>query len=1777
MFLAGRLWALMLCCIPLLANCPSPVTAQALPPFLWIEAEEASLTPESMKPNISGWGRKEFLSGEKWLQISVDENAIEKSFPNDGVTLRYRINVTEAGNYEIWNRIGFEFVRSAFEWRMDNGAWSRITSDALTTDLMELERWNEIAWIKMGGMDLSAGSHTLEIRLPKLKDEKGKFQRVLYAADAFCLTRGKFSPNGKFRPGEEGRSDADRAAEKNVFVLPEPTTSGVRTTIPLKGDWEVCRNDEQTPPFDVAIPMKDFPEKPVWKAIAVPSDKNVSRPDLLMAHRLWYRTRVNIPASHRGRSFFLTFPRNSLNTTVYVNGVFCGFEKNPNVRFNIDITPGIKPGQTNEIWVGIRDVWYGRATSPKDPMKLRRQFNLPVDYFSQGFQDLAYPIWNASQSGIVQIPTLTSAGGVYASDVFVKPNVAKKELVADITIRNTSKADNGGFVTCTLIDANTNMPVKAFAPIYSRDASSGGRGGPIQDLPLNTVTLRDQGIFRVSAGQETTISVRLPFSEAKLWWPVPNPQLYRLGITVSSDNTAMPVENKQGKIEDHSETRFGFREWGSKGKDFTLNGIVWHGWADLNFGSNPAEWLTNYRKTNQRFMRLSGYAQGGPLWFDKTPTEALNFFDENGIVVRRSGDLDGEAIGYMAIENDPDIKALYKSEIKVQLLNNWRDQMIAQVKGERNHPSIHVWSIENEWLYINCINLYGGLMDEFEKAEKVVMDAVMKTDPTRLAMADGGGAGKDNLFPVHGDHYVFGDMTRYPALAYEMNPSGGGRGRWVWDGKRPRYPGEDFFASGINPFDYAYFGGEETFVGKSNTKRAAGIIQTMLTAGYRWAEFGAFHFWLGSESALNQYGANADLAVFCKEWDSAFPSGGSVPRNLGIFNDQFQDDEPITLTSTVSIDGKNVTTVGKYTVPPGTNRKFTLTLAIPAISSARAEGNWILQLTQGGKERYRNIKAISVLNPAYNPSKLNVALVAGAPLGGFKPVSQREKDYGRSGKTSERNPSIGLALSAPESVKTALVVYDPQGATGAYLKAQKIRFTLISALNNLPKDDVLLIGRDALTEAESASSTLAAWAAGGGRLVILEQKFPLKYQGLPAQMEPSQNVGRTAFIEDESHPALSGLKSSDFFAWPAGEVVYRNAYEKPTRGAQSLIQCDNRLARSALTEIPVGDGLMVVSQLRIAETLKVNPVAQQLLLNLLKYAGAYKRETRPVVAALADDAQLGKALESVGVVHTRVNDPLKAISLPGQRIAVIGASPANLKTLAANLPLVRQFNGRGGWILFAGLTPEGLADYNKIVGVNHMIRPFRRERVTFPPKRSPLTAGLSIGDIALTSGERINGFSDDQYMASDVFSYIVDYDEVAPFAKLPEPSYWGNSDGSNDHNPYNIVNGFTSADGWQLIFSMWAGPGGKPNVPMTFPKYQEITAVEWTGNAFYYPTKKFELLFDGKNPVEFKTVPDNSTQNFQVPTGRVGKEITINITEFEKAKEPSIVGIDNIRLFAKRPPEFYRTVRPLLNIGALMAYDRGTGGIVLSNIKFQETEAAPENQRKKRNILATVLRNLKAPFSGGATVIAGAALNYTPLDISKQANQFRNEQGWFGDKSFTFRDLPTGRQTFSGVPFDIYQFATSSVPNTIMLGGSGIPNNLPDAVRGIPVNRKADALFFLQAARIDNRRNNDEIRDRKRYEMARYVVTYADGQNVNVPIYSEIDVDDYKQETPRSLPGAQIGWIKKYEGTPQTAVAYVKQWDNPRPGIVIQSVALEYGADKRGVPALMAITAASAR
>jgi beta-galactosidase len=155
---------------------------------------------------------------------------------------------------------------------------------------------------------------------------------------------------------------------------------------------------------------------------------------------------------------------------------------------------------------------------------------------------------------------------------------------------------------------------------------------------------------------------------------------------------------------------------------------------------------------------------------------------------------------------------------------------------------------------------------------------------------------------------------------------------------------------------------------------------------------------------------------------------------------------------------------------------------------------------------------------------------------------------------------------------------------------------------------------------------------------------------------------------------------------------------------------------------------------------------------------------------------------------------------------------------------------------------------------------------------------------------------------------------------------------------------------------------------------------------------------------------------------------------------------------------------------------------------------------------------------------------------------------------------------------------TSPVPQVLMLGGKGVPGNLPNEITGIPINAKADALFFLHTARLDRRMDERERREKKRFELCRYIIHYADGQAAEVPVFCEVDIDHFQQQEPKSIPGAQIAWAGKFEDSEESAVVYAKQWNNARPEAEIKSMDLVYGKDKDcGVPALLAVTSVRAK
>jgi beta-galactosidase len=1043
--------------------------------LVWLEGEQP--TRANYQPQAEGVGHPEFLSERAWFRIGIDGNQVDREAPADGVLVDYAFDAQAAGEYELWARIGYEFVRSPFDWRLDGGPWQSVAPDELTTDLMELSFWTEVAWLKLGKQPLAAGPHTLSFRLSKTKDAQGKPQRILFALDCVCLAVGEFHPYQFFKPGEDHQTDRDREAANHVFRLPSAAEPPTRVALPLNGLWEICRHDERLP-GEVAAPIPDFPAAPRWTAIDVPGDKN-QRDDLVFAHRLWYRTRVHVPDALAGRSMILVFPANNLNTTIYVNGQLCGFDKNPLARLQFDVTKAVRPG-VNELWVGIKDGWYGYLTDPADPMKLRRRWNLPLQFFSNGFQELVYPIWNQTLMGIVGTPQWIAAGPVYSADVFCKPSVANKQLGVEIAIQNNRSDVRQARMLVEAVNDQSGEVERTWEPV-----------------PVDFY------------GKHATLTLDLAWENPKLWWP-DEPNCYRLRTTVQVD----------GQPVDEQETLFGFRQWTIDGIHLRLNGVKWQGFTEHGVpGSTPEEHLASLKdpKFNYGFSRMWPQHGGRYKWLGQEPEEVLSFMDRGGALLRRTGYLDGEAAGYMPA-------------VLPELGDNWIDHLRAWIKGERNHPSIMIWSVENELNFINARNL--GSLDKWEPVLTRAWEAVQQVDPTRPMMVDGGGATRAQTLPVHGDHYSTKPFWNYPQLAYEANAD---QREWTWDQQRPKFIGEELFAAGINPA-YAYFGGEQVFLGKAGNRPAVGKAMQVISQGYRWFGIAACDFCQQpSDADGSQYNAWAPRAVLVRQWDFSFASGQGAKRTVGIFNNtRFAD--PLTFTWRLVLDGQPVADSSTvHAVPPGEHEKFDVELPIPN-TTRRLDGQWTLTLAAQGKVLYRAVKEISVL-PA--------------------------------GRDQPKPPAVA------QLQPTDLFVYDPSGNGTAFLQSHGIGFTATTDLNPPPvPGKVWLIGQDTLTPADASSTAFAAYAAGGGRVLLLEQEHPLRYQGLgPAEVEFQLNVGRTAFAEDVSHPLLRGLQDKDFFTWEPGEVVYKNTVAGPVqRVVVEFGTGDHTNQRRLAHPVPIGGG-----------------------------------------------------------------------------------------------------------------------------------------------------------------------------------------------------------------------------------------------------------------------------------------------------------------------------------------------------------------------------------------------------------------------------------------------------------------------------------------------------------------------------------------------------------------------------------------------------------------------------
>jgi len=286
------------------------------------------------------------------------------------------------------------------------------------------------------------------------------------------------------------------------------------------------------------------------------------------------------------------------------------------------------------------------------------------------------------------------------------------------------------------------------------------------------------------------------------------------------------------------------------------------------------------------------------------------------------------------------------------------------------------------------------------------------------------------------------------------------------------------------------------------------------------------------------------------------------------------------------------------------------------------------------------------------------------------------------------------------------------------------------------------------------------------------------------------------------------------------------------------------------------------------------------------------------------------------------------------------------------------------------------------------------------------------------------------------------------------------------------------------------------------------------------------------------------------------------------------VGIDNV--------QFIRDKRPsdgifLDRVGGLVAFENGKGGVFLNQIKFMEDEPLEENDGKKVALTGTILQNMGVGTGSSKVAVAGVNIKYEPIDISGFCNRFLTERagktGWFGRSGQDLSRLPLGENVFADVKYHVIDFSTSPVPDCIMLGGlRGSPSGLMNEIKGIKVGKKTDVLFFLHTANL-TRPLNDRERSRigasrnefKLPQVARYILNYADGEKLGVPVILEKHINHWLQVKPVDLEGAAVAWHAKLsDNENRQAVLYSMKINNPLCDVEIATIDILPGIDDKG-------------
>ncbi|MCM1036870.1 MAG: glycoside hydrolase family 2 [Bacteroides sp.] len=518
----------------------------------------------------------------------------------------------------------------------------------------------------------------------------------------------------------EEKRKAERASYKAINV---PAVRDIRTDISLDGDWLFLPDYEQQ---DLNGAIAQDADDSRWHVMQVPSFWNPSRIwlhgetmptpngpeskgvsdryyrsetercenysfDFRRIKHAWYRQIVNLPENIQGKHIELTFDAVSRVADVYINGAKAGQHIGMFGDFKIDATKYLHPGR-NVIAVRVTGKADGKNTDTGSDaidffyasVRESEQDGGKVD-LNEGekpkavnlVRDLPHGFWGSEPAGIWQPVTLTITNPLKVDEVFIKPSLTGATF--DLTVKNNDSKKKTYNLYTDIIDKATG---EALYTGLSKAALS------------------------IGGGEKSTVSYSIDRLSPKLWSPT-SPNLYDFRFRLT---------DSKGKEVDCMTETSGFRTFEVKDGHFYLNGRKYwmRGANHTPFALEP-----NSREAADKFMGLLADANIELTRTHNTPWNKLwmEAADRNGLGVSFEG-----TWSWLMIHSTPIPNKI--------LLDFWADEWIELLRKYRNHPSLLLWTVNNEMkFYDNDENL-----ERTKEKMRIISEVVKRMraiDPTR--------------------------------------------------------------------------------------------------------------------------------------------------------------------------------------------------------------------------------------------------------------------------------------------------------------------------------------------------------------------------------------------------------------------------------------------------------------------------------------------------------------------------------------------------------------------------------------------------------------------------------------------------------------------------------------------------------------------------------------------------------------------------------------------------------------------------------------------------------------------------------------------------------------------------------------------------------------------------------------------------------------------------------------------------------------------------------------